>query len=102
MKKQLWVNKFEVVGIVPGKIVFLGEVLDLSDQRLAIEKVQLLYDSGCRYIKLKNARDPAVDLGPDPIDADASYPKDVKSIMNKLDHLKDKKAKKQKPPRSVS
>ena len=53
-KKKTWLSKFEVVGILPGKIVFLGKILDLSNANLPMAKVQALYDSpsGKKYLKL--------------------------------------------------
>jgi hypothetical protein len=97
MKNKNWVKKFDVVGIVPGKIVFLGVILDLSDPNLPIERVQEAFDLGCRCLKLKDAEDPI----PESIsDTDASNPKNVKQIMEKLDQdgkKKSKKAKKENP-----
>ena len=61
MNKELWVNKFEVIGIVPGKVIFLGKILDLSDENLPIERVQKLFDSGCKYLKLKDTDEPDQD-----------------------------------------
>lgn len=63
MKKQSWINKFEVVGIIPGKILFHGMILDLSDEKLPLEKVQKLYDSGCKYLKLKEDTKPDKNKG---------------------------------------
>jgi hypothetical protein len=55
---KFWVNKFEVVGIIPGKILLPGlGTLDLSDESLPIELVQAAYDKGCPYLKLKNVKE---------------------------------------------
>lgn len=51
---KFWVNKFEVVGIKPGKVVLPGYgTLDLSDESLPMDLVQGAYDRGCPYLKLK-------------------------------------------------
>jgi hypothetical protein len=59
MKKKIWVNKFEVVGIKAGVIVMpaIG-TLDLSNPDLPMEKVQKAFDLGCPYLKLKDPETP--------------------------------------------
>ena len=55
--KGSWLNKFDVVGIIPGKIVLSGiGTLDLSDKKLSIDRVQAAYDAGCPYLKLKPSK----------------------------------------------
>ena len=55
---KFWVNKFEVVGIIPGKITLPGfGTLDLSDESLPIDRVQAAYDKGCPYLKLKKVKE---------------------------------------------
>ena len=93
MKKELWVNKFEVVGIVPGKILFLGKILDLSNENLPIERVQKAFDSGCKYLKLKDTKNPTPEASPD---AEKEHPKTVKDVMENLNQFKEKKKEKKK------
>ncbi len=88
MKKELWVNKFEVIGIVPGKILFLGKILDLSNENLPIERVQKAFDSGCKYLKLKDTKNPTPEASPDP---EKEYPKTVKDVIQNLDQVNEKK-----------
>jgi hypothetical protein len=59
--KTLWTNKYQVVGIKPGKVYIPGlGILDLSSEKLPLDRVQKAYDKGCKYlIPIENGTDKA-------------------------------------------
>lgn len=53
----MWTDKYEIVGIVPGRIVTkLGKEVDLSDKSLPVALLDDIYASGSAYLKLKRPK----------------------------------------------
>ena len=94
-----WVNKFEVVGIKPGKVVLPGYgTLDLSDESLPMDLVQGAYDRGCPYLKLKNMKESEKDSEvSSQSEADKEIKEHIKDSTEKLNDLDSNSKKKKKP-----
>ena len=91
MKKQFWVNKYEVVGIKPGTVVVPGiGSLNLADESLPLEKIQKAYDAGCPYLKpiVKNSIAENAEASDE-----SQFPKTVKEVMDNLDKVQKNKKK---------
>jgi len=59
----MWKDKYQVVKIVPGVVVMPGiGRIDLSSDRIPEETIQRMYDAGCPYLKLKEQREPQIEI----------------------------------------
>ena len=94
-----WVNKFEVVGIIPGKVVLPGYgTLDLSDESLPMDRVQGAYDKGCPYLKLKNVKESEKDSKASPSSEDEQeFKEHIKDVAKTLNEIGSNTNKKKKP-----
>ena len=96
---KFWVNKFEVVGIKPGKVVLPGYgTLDLSDESLPMDRVQGAYDRGCPYLKLKNVKESEKDSDDSSLsEGDQIIKEHLKDLSKKLNDLGSNSKKEKKP-----
>ncbi|NQT77062.1 MAG: hypothetical protein HQ565_05060 [Bacteroidetes bacterium] len=102
---KFWVNTFEVVGIIPGKIFLPGHgTLDLSDEKLPFEKVKKAFDLGCPYLKLKDVKESKKDSNVSPeSEGDHIVKEAINDVLEKLNDIgskpiKEKKTTSQKKP----
>lgn len=52
-----WTDKYQLVGIKPGKVVLKdGSTIDFSDPNLKIDRVEAAYKRGTRFLKLKQPK----------------------------------------------
>ena len=96
---KFWVNKFEVVGIIPGKIFLPGHgTLDLSDESLPSDRVQKAFDLGCPYLKLKNVKESVKDSKVSPESEGNHIVKEaINDVVGKLNDIGSKSIKEKKP-----
>ena len=53
VRKPCWLDKYEVIGIVPGIIVTQKGKIDLTNENIPLETIENLINEGCPFLKLK-------------------------------------------------